>query len=398
MFRRLSSTLLFALALSFLIPPTTTIAQTTPEASSPLDVLYLVTGTEIQTYNVDPQSGVPTKYGVSAIPLPAYPTVVPSLDDRFLYILGNNIETKTSILLVYQTDSNGVPQNPPIQTMNFRTSVSNFVLDSRGAFAYAVRSRQNSQQQTLAEIRSFTVNPQTGLLVESPKPRATYPPNGPCGTGLLDSGLFFLVGFNSSRNQLYDEWFCAALDTETSRFYTRQVDQHTGALGPDVPLTTGGSSGTGQIFSVNITPIAILNYYNAGFNGNENSLSVYPPTGGTTPIFTCAWAMLALCGTSGAEIPDRSGNYIFFSTNQGGAEVTKLDLNESKIVDLGISIPDFVEAFSLDDKLIYGQSKSYGRQPVMPIYVFDPGSGSITNRSEVPLPSPYSTPVPALRN
>ncbi len=177
--------------------------------------------------------------------------------------------------------------------------------------------------------------------MESPKPSATYPPDGPCGTGLLDTG-----GFST----------------------------------------------------VNITPIAILNYYNAGFNGNENSVSVFPPTGGTTPIFTCTWAMLELCGFAGAEIPDRTGNYIFFATNQGGSELTKLDLNESKIVDLGISIPDYVEVFGLDDKLIYGGRKSYGNQFVMPIYVFDPGSGSITNRSEVPLPSPYSTPVPALRN
>jgi hypothetical protein len=165
-----------------------------------------------------------------------------------------------------------------------------------------------------------------------------------------------------------------------------------------VPLTTGGYTDTGQFFSVNITPIAILNYYSAGFNGIENSVSVFQPTGGTTPIFTCAWAMLALCGTSGSEIPDRTGNYIFFSTNQGGAEVTRLNLNESKIVDLGISIPDFVQVFSLDDKLIYGERKSYGNQFVMPIYVFDPGSGNITGSSEIPLPSPYSMPVPALRN
>jgi hypothetical protein len=395
---RLSSSLLFALAFSLLIPPIITVAQTAPAASSTLDVLYLVTGIEIQTYNVNPETGDPTEYGTSTIPLPQYPTVVPSLDGHFLYILGNNFETKTTTLMVYQTDPNGVPQNPAILTLNFGVSVTNFVLDSRGSFAYAAQSKQNSLHQSLAEIRSFTVNPQTGLLVESPKPSATYPLDGPCGTGLLDSGGFFLAGFNYSRDQLYDGWYCADLDTGTSRFYNRQVDQQTGALGPDVPISTGGYSDTGGFSTVNITPIAILNYYNAGFNGNENSVSVFPPTGGNTPIFTCTWAMLELCGFAGAEIPDRTGNYIFFATNQGGSELTKLDFNESKIVDLGISIPDYVEVFGLDDKLIYGGRKPYGNQFVMPIYVFDPGSGSITNRSEVPLPSPYSMPVPALRN
>ncbi len=92
---RLSSSPLFSLALSLLIPPTISVAQTGPAASSPLDVLYLVTGIEIQTYNVNPETGVPTDYGTSTIPLPQYPTVVPSLDGHFLYILGNNFEPRT---------------------------------------------------------------------------------------------------------------------------------------------------------------------------------------------------------------------------------------------------------------------------------------------------------------
>lgn len=92
--------------------------------------------------------------------------------------LREQLRTKNSILLVYQTDPNGVPQNPPIQTLNFGASVTNFVLDSRGSFAYAAQSKQNSLHQSLAEIRSFTVNPQTGLLVESPNPAPPIPQTG----------------------------------------------------------------------------------------------------------------------------------------------------------------------------------------------------------------------------
>jgi hypothetical protein len=234
----------------------------------------------------------------------------------------------------------------------------------------------------VAGIRYFSIDPSTGRLTESPKVLVTYPPDGPCqpGTG----GGFDLLGFNPDGNELNEVWYCSSYDTTTQYYYTRGVNQQTGALGPDVQtIVTGGSNGSYSL--VNVTPQAIFDYYNLGFNGSTNILYVYPPGGGTHPIFHCTFAMLEACSRATYEGVDPSGNYIFFSSAKGTG-IAKLDLTAKQIVETGNSFPAGLEvmAFSPDEKLIYTRN---GLSPfIIAVYGFDLATGAVSRRGEITVP------------
>jgi hypothetical protein len=58
----------------------------TAQSSSSVDVLYILSGATVQTFDVDAQTGFPTEEG-SGVMLPAVTdqALVPSADDHFLY-------------------------------------------------------------------------------------------------------------------------------------------------------------------------------------------------------------------------------------------------------------------------------------------------------------------------
>ena len=66
---------------------------------------------------------------------------------------------------------------------------------------------------------------------------------------------------------------------------------------------------------------------------------------------------------------------------------------------VGIPLADTIDAFSLDDQLIYGSPTLSGNgQYVIPVYVFDPSTGLVTdNGAAITMPSEYSSLIPALR-
>jgi hypothetical protein len=182
----------------------------------------------------------------------------------------------------------------------------------------------------------------------------------------------------------------------TDTYYTRQVDQQTGALGPDVQ-TFSWENGSDGFDQVTFTPAALIDFNVPNdFNYGINSLNVYPLSGGSTPIFSCTASMLQACGYGISENVDPSGNYIFFQTDLNVTEVTRLELAEKQIVDTGNSFPDLVQVFSPDDKLIYAtNSNSTG---TIPIYVFDAATGAVTyNGGEITVaPPPFYGAVPAV--
>jgi hypothetical protein len=73
-------------------------------------------------------------------------------------------------------------------------------------------------------------------------------------------------------------------------------------------------------------------------------------------------------------------------------------MNKKTIEPVGIPLADSINAFSLDDQLIYGWRTLWwtGRY-VIPVYVFDPSTGLITDNGEtITMPNEYSTLIPAL--
>jgi hypothetical protein len=362
--------------------------------SSSIDVVYILNNGGIETYDVDPKTGIPTDEGLFGVP-PENPVLSPSLDDHFVYVIGNNPGSGALQLWVYATNLVGLPQYPPLQTINFESFTSYFSINPNGTLAYAVQYSKNSQGEALAGIRYFTVNPSTGLLVKSPKVLATYPPNGPCGEGAEEAG-FSIVGFDPRGDKLYDAWSCEYHDSFGITYYTRQVDQKTGALGPDVE-TFSWSNGDDGFDYVHFSPIALMDYeipndYQQGIN----SLNVYPLNGGS-PIFSCTASMLQVCGNGISATVDPSGNYIFFQTGIYATEITKLDLANQQVVPTGSSFPDAVQVFSPDDKLIY--STDQNANGIIHIYTFDAAAGSAKyNGGEITVgPLPFYSVVPTLR-
>jgi hypothetical protein len=382
----------FIFSLCFLVPISSP-AQTAP--ASPVEALYVVSDSGIQTYDVDPQTGMPTDEGLTVVE-PESPIVFPSANDHFLYVVGTNPGTGKQELWVYATTATGVPQTE-IQQVTLPNYVSDFTIERSGALAYAVWSNRNSHGEEAAGIFSFTINPTTGLVTAGPTLAATYPPNGPCDAG-ASAGLG-LIGFNPSGNQLDEGWFCDDHDSVTETYYTRQVNQQTGALGPDVQIFTWQNGSQGSVY-VNITPPALFDFNIPNdFNKGISSLSVYPPTGGTTPLFTCTAAMLEACGYAVSDAVDPLGNYVFFQVGTNNTQITKVDLPASQIVNTGYFIPDLVMSFSPDGTLIYTHDVNVTNSWIIPIYLFNPATGAVTEGGKISLPPPFFfTVVPAVRN
>jgi hypothetical protein len=72
---------------------------------------------------------------------------------------------------------------------------------------------------------------------------------------------------------------------------------------------------------------------------------------------------------------------------------------EKTLEPVGIPLADPIIAFSLDDRLIYSSpTLQCNGQYVIPVYVFDPGTGLVTdNGAGITMPSEGSYLIPALR-
>jgi hypothetical protein len=158
-----------------------------------VEVVHLLEGSTVLTYDVDRQTGYANQEGPGVtVDATQGGVIVPSADDHFLYMTGNN---GSEYLWAYATAATGVPQVPPIQRLSLQNTYSALAIDPDGTLAYAVETSQNSNYETVASIHAFAINPNTGMVKESPKAVATFPPNGPCNIGAEAVG-FLLVGFN----------------------------------------------------------------------------------------------------------------------------------------------------------------------------------------------------------
>jgi len=368
------------------------------QSATSVEVLYVVSGSTLQTFDVDRQTGLPTEEGQGVI-LPAITglALVPSANDHFVYVTGYDAKL-IERLWVYSTDSTGVPQVPAIQEITLpNQSFYAFQIDPNRKLAYAVQATLNKNGETIAVIRLFTVDPTTGKLTLSPKAVETYPPNGACDPGAMPASLV-LDGFNPEGSMLYDNWSCSDHDSVSATYYALPVDQTAGALGPGQQTISWIDGSQGADY-VNITNRAIL-YFSIpnSINVGISSLSVYPLSGGTSPLFTCTASMLEACGYALNDTVDRSGNYVFFQISNDATQIAKLELAAKKVVDTGNYVPGIVLGFSPDNALVYTENADLNNPYFLPIYVFDPATGGVAyNGGQIILQGVYASVVPALR-
>ncbi len=383
--------------LGLLLALTRAVAQTSPSSSSAVEVAYITSNGAVETWTVDPQTGLPTDQGETLVP-PVNFSLVPSADDHFVYITGTDPSSNTQKLWVYATGANGVLQVKPIQVLNLANYTSNLTIAPSGTFAYDVHTRLNWQNYEVSEILLFHVNPTTGKLFGRTVV-TKYPQGGLCFQ--LADGVPTLIGFSPAGFKLYDSWNCSFHEGGSVNYYALQVNQSTGALSAGTEIFTWGISTGGGFDTVDFTPKNLIDFkVPNNYEIGVNSVNVYPLSGGTSPIFTCDASMLEACGYGLNMHVDPLGKFIFLQTSNSSTQETKLNLAGKQIVSTPYYLPDTLQAFSPDDTLIYAQSPNNGNPPfIYPVYRFDSVTGALgtTNGTQIYTQQPFSTLVPALR-
>ncbi len=354
---RVSSLLL---ALSVLAAPLS--AQ--QSSSSSIDVAYVVSTGSLQTYDIDPSTGEPTAEG-QPLTIPTQGAlVVPSADGHFLYVFG--LEDIGSRVWVYSTDSRGVPHRAPLQILDTPAEIIQFKIDPNRRLAYA--------SDFSGKIWLFTIDPKTGLVGKHSRIVATSKRNGPCGTRWYDTGYFLLDGFNSDGSRLYEDWGCISFDTYGAHYYVRDIDRSTGKLGPNREIFAWDVNQGDEGDAVSFTKKSMIDFHNAA-GGPENAVNVYPPNGGSKPLFSCTVTMLQACGYASSAYADPLGKYLFLQISNDVAQIAKIDMTAKTIVDTGNFVPQQMTEMSPDRILLY--TRSQDNPNVIPIYVFDPQTGAV---------------------
>jgi len=348
---------------------------TIKQPSSGVEVAYLLEGSTVHTYDVDPTTGNPTEQG-SGVALDSVSNTVflPSSNGHFIYVTGydsSNVER----LWVYSTDSTGVPQLPAVEALNLTdgsATTYDFVINSTGTLAFAAESAYTAQYYAMAKISRFKIDPNTGIATKSLKAAATYPKNGPC---LLSATAYFHVyGFNPAGTGLFDDWQCwYPFANDSAMYYKRSVDQ-TGALGPETQFFSWLDQNEGQDV-VNITPNSLV-YFSIPDNTSYgmNSVNVYSLNG--QQQFSCNASMLEACGYGLWNFVDPLGKFDLIEVAPDLTDITRINLTTKKLVDTNNYVQGYFMAFAPDDALIYTQQANQSNPWIYPIYVFNPTTGA----------------------
>jgi len=393
MSRSLPLVLLFLAASPTLAQNSSPVAA--PASTTPVQIVYLVEGTTIVTYNVDTQTLNAIQVGtpVTVPNASTLGTLIPAPHGHFLYLLGYDANSN-EYLWVYGTDDNGAPKAPAAQ----RISIDHFFgfqIDPRARFAYAVFGYPIGQTYNSAfYIRRYAIDPVTGALSSSEAEAKYVLPNGAEGTTYCYVQLY---GFNPGATTLYDAVGCVGHDGETITYNERSVNSQSGALGSDVQIYswTNGNEGYENVHFVDnlmfdfVTP--------NGFQQGVDSVNIYPIQPNTSqPLVQCTASMLEACGYSGGVVHP-SAKYVFMAITGDTTQIDRVELSHKKIVDTGNYIPYSVGQFSPDGTLVYaGSPESSGYE--IEIYGFDVATGNVTPGGAIPVPSNLDPFYVAVRN
>ena len=107
-------------------------------SSTPEQVLYVADGTNLYTYDIDPQTFKPSLMGTIPLPKAQVNGLAASSDGRFLYVMASDPYPATdNRIYVYDTTGYGLP-GMPLQSVP-ATNESSMFVDPTGNFLYAVR-------------------------------------------------------------------------------------------------------------------------------------------------------------------------------------------------------------------------------------------------------------------
>lgn len=362
------------LCFSCFAPAQKTQSNSDVRPASAVEVVYVIDGSTLTTYNVDPQTLQATQMGTLTLQQSVYPGLATSPDGHFLYYTAYaNYSQQGERLWVYTTDASGAPQSPPVQQLNASGLLEVLVNPAR-TYLYAVYAGKAGTQYTPYTIQRYAIDPATGAISQR-EPVAKYELSS--GTGGGEYCGLGVMGFSASGNKMYDEVVCSYHGGASATYNERDVNLQTGALGADIEVYSwNNDSGGGEFvqFANNLLfDFVIPNNYEQGVN----VVNVYPVQPNvSTPLIQCTTSMLAACGY-GPDIAHPSGKYVFLLDSQSNTEIGKVDTSNQQIVATSSTIPYEVQQFSPDGTIAFAANDVNGALEIE-IYGFNVGTGSVT--------------------
>jgi hypothetical protein len=287
--------------------------------------------------------------------------LLPSPNDDFLYVLWSDSQGR-EYLSAYATDLSGVPQTPPLQTLNV-SSLTQLNVDPTGTFAYALQLEDSAAGYT-STILLFHASA-SGMLTFDPNIQGVY------GPSLFPTVLY---GLSAAGGELY----LRSEDTNNSEYWQRSVSPQSGSLAPDVLLFQA----PGQD-SVVLGTKVIIEYQSAMSCSQPRSVYVLPNQPDPTAQIVCSSSMLDACGTVTNVQLDPSGQYLFLTDPESQrVRVAQINLQKRAITDTGSSLPFTAQtpgfAFSPDGILVYAWLTTDFR---LHVYRFDQTTGKLREGS-----------------
>jgi len=343
----------------------------TPSAQG-TQILYVSHAQTVGTFTVDPQTGTVQPAGpdvvVASNPSSSEGTVtsVTSPNGHALYVSWNDAAGAAHIS-VFATDAHGVPQQPPLQTLDMPGQLA---IHPSGRFAYLVQSK-SVMEVASATLRVLSVDPATGKLSDTGMSGSD--PQYPFGDVSLyavsrDGSVLYTQGITS-------------FDGEASLDYIRHsIDSNTGSLGQaavffshgwnwgDLNVSAVGARYTANLFDAFDERIPQVTFIDVQ-SLQDPTMSIH-----------CTSAMLDACLSAGDVRFDPSGDFLLVTdvvTNR--LRVLHVDASAKVLRDTGsaipISIPNPQLWFSPDTSLLYAV---LGADATVHIFRFDSTSGSLT--------------------
>jgi hypothetical protein len=332
-------------------------------------VFYFTSNSTITTYNVDPTTGTPSQVGslITIAGAQWIANIVPTPNDHFIYVFWPNANNNYSVS-VYATNSYGVPQTSPVQTLSAQGW--QMMIHNSGKYAYVLKTVSGSNGYS-STLYLYHIDPTTGVLTKDPTTQAKYGPD----YYYTES----LVSFNKGGTRLYDLW-SVGFDGENNYYYSyHPINGTTGQLSPDVGTIFSASNYAGvdeQYFTSNY----ILNLDNQG--GGSSVLNVYSNVKNPKqPLFTCTQSMLNACGTAQYYYLSVDEQYVFLPETSDIA-IGRIDGTNKVITETG-TIPTggyvYLFPFGRDNQLIYGDVGNGAIQ----VYVFDSVNGTVASGGSI---------------
>jgi hypothetical protein len=359
----------------------------TSSATSALQVVYVVDGSTVTTYDIDPQTFTPKQVGTLTVGASTFPYIITSPNGHFLYYIAyDDTSAKSEHLWVYTTDATGAPRTPPVQEIN---NVNGFYLIPQvhptKNFFYAVSTSPWNSGYITYKIFRYLIDPSTGKI-SHPQVEATYTLQA--GTTYCGLSLF---GFNPSGTKLYDEVNCGYPHGGNAVTYNeRSLNLQTGALGPDSQVYSW-SNFTGGVENVQFVGDLMFDFVNPNnYQQGINSVNIYPLKPNTSkPLLQCTASMLQACGYAGG-VAHPSGKYIFMGISQDTTQIDKVELGAKKIVDTSHYIPyRFYGVFSPDGTVAYATYNYSTTFWYVEIYGFDVATSNVTPGGVIYIPSAF---------